>query len=90
MNETENIQYQEVEELDYQKEKNNVLLSDTITLQIIMVVIVAIVFICINTFFPSLSNNIYETYIRQMSESASECYNSIKEEIKDIFMEGVQ
>lgn len=88
MNETENINYDEHNELDIvQKGKKDVLISDTITLQIIMVLIVAIIFIGINTFFPNLSNSIYNTYIFQMSESATDCYNNIKADIIDIFEE---
>lgn len=67
--------------------KNRVILADTITLQVILIVIIAIANLLINTFSPIVSNDIYNTFTYHLQESAEDCYKSIKTSIVNILEE---
>lgn len=67
--------------------KNRVILADTITLQVILIVIIAIAYLLINTFSPIVSNDIYNTFTYHLQELAEDCYKSIKTSIVNILEE---
>ena len=67
--------------------RNRVILADTITLQVILIVIIAIAYLLINTFSPKISNDIYNTFTYHLQESAEDCYKSIKTSIVNILKE---
>ncbi len=67
--------------------KNRMILADTITLQVILIVIIAIAYLLINTFSPIVSNDIYNTFTYHLQESAEDCYKSIKTSIVNILEE---
>ncbi len=67
--------------------RNKVILADTITLQVILIVIIAIAYLLINTFSPKISNNIYNTFTYHLQQSSEDCYKSIKTSIVNILEE---
>lgn len=67
--------------------KNRMILADTITLQVILIVIIAIAYLLINTFSPIVSNDIYNTFTYHLQELAEDCYKSIKTSIVNILEE---
>lgn len=64
--------------------KKTVTLADTITFQLIIMVIVAIAYVSINTFLPEISDDMYNTYISQSKRNENFGVDSIKQAISQI------
>ncbi len=64
--------------------KNTVTIADTITFQLILLVIIAIASTSINTFLPEISDDMYNTYISQSQRNENFGVDSIKQAISQI------
>jgi hypothetical protein len=64
--------------------KKTVTLADTITFQLILLVITAIGYVLINTFLPEISNDMYNSYISQTHNSESFGVDSVKQVLSQL------
>jgi len=64
--------------------KKTVTLADTITFQLILLVIIAIVYVLINTFLPEISDDMYNIYVSQTHNSESFGVDSVKQALSQM------